>query len=107
MNRYWFGLLLVACLLVALCAGVYRGSAENVTIVVQEKERVADSDSSKYLIWAEDGDVFENTDSLWFGKFNSSDLYGDLMVGNEYCVTVAGWRIPFFSMYRNIIRFCK
>lgn len=77
------------------------------TVTVVDKERVNYSDSSKYLIYCEDESgnniVFENTDNMLRGKFNSSEVYMDLEIGKTYTVTVIGFRIPFFSMYQNII----
>jgi|AntRauTorckE6833_2_1112554.scaffolds.fasta_scaffold00366_6 hypothetical protein len=90
--------LLIAILLLAPVY-IYRGSAQEEVINVEMKERV---NSDKYLVFTED-EVFENTDSIPFLKFASSDLYNDLKVDGEYKVKVAGWRIPVFSMYRNII----
>ena len=75
---------------------------EDVTITVNEKERVAYGEDSKYLIWTDD-EVFENTDALLMGKFNSSDLYGKLVKGKTYNCQAIGWRIPFLSMYRNLV----
>jgi hypothetical protein len=40
-------------------------------------------------------------------KFNSSDLYKDLQIDSTYSVRVVGKRIPFLSMYRNIIEIKK
>ena len=82
---------------------LYRSTAETVEITVIEKERVISNDASKYLIFTED-EVFENTDTFVFLKFNSSDLHRDLRVDETYTVTVVGWRIPVLSLYRNIIR---
>lgn len=77
------------------------------TVEITNKERVED----KYLIFCEDENgvsyVFENTDSLLRGKWNSSDIYGDMKVGNTYTVTVVGYRIPFLSEYQNIISYEK
>lgn len=84
----------------------YYSSCETVEITVTDKERITESDgesvSSKYLIFAE-GEVFENEDALFLGKWNSSDVQGQLKIGETYTVKVIGWRLPFFSMYRNII----
>jgi hypothetical protein len=81
-------------------------SVKEVTITVSDKERIVESDgdgsSSKYLIFTENG-TFENTDSFWFWKWNSSDFQGKLHVDSTYNVKVVGWRIPFLSMYPNII----
>ena len=79
---------------------------EVVTCTVEEKERVNKQDSSKYLIFCEE-QVLENTDSLWYWKWNSSDFYRDIKVGETYEVRVYGWRIPFLSMYQNIIEITK
>lgn len=60
------------------------------------------STHSKYLIYTTDG-VFEDTDSLWYWKWNSSDMYNKLERGKFYTATVYGFRIPFFSTYKNIV----
>lgn len=82
-------------------------TSEIVTITVTDKERVmqgsGEDASSKYLVFT-DTEVFENTDCLVLGKFNSSDVYGQFKVGETYQVLVYGWRVPFLSWYRNIVR---
>ena len=82
----------------------YYSSAEDIIIKVVNKERITTQEGNgKYLIFTEN-EVFENTDDLFLLKFNSSDLYNQLKVNKNYKVKVIGWRIPFFSMYRNIIK---
>lgn len=75
-------------------------------LVIQDKERVVtgvgSAQESKYLIFT-DAETFENTDSLLALKFNSSDVYGAIQIGTTCSFTVTGFRIPFFSMYRNIL----
>lgn len=81
------------------------------TITITDKERVTkkngDSVSSKYLIFGDDESgnslVFENTDTIFRMKFDSSNIQGQLKEGNRYKVTVVGYRVPIFSMYQNII----
>lgn len=81
-------------------------------ITVTDKERIykgsGDTSSSKYLVFGDDENgnalVFENTDCFIRGKWNSSNIQGQLKEGNTYKITVVGYRIPFFSMYQNIIR---
>jgi len=80
----------------------YVQSEETITVAVKEKERVASRNSSKYLIFCR-VEVFECTDSLLFWKWDSSDIYGSLERGHAYRVRVVGWRLPFMSMYRNIL----
>lgn len=55
------------------------------------------------LIERIDEETFEITDEFLLGRFNSSDDYGRLKVGETYTVMVNGWRVPFLSWYRNII----
>lgn len=57
---------------------------------------------SKYLIFTSEG-VYEDTDSLFFFKFNSSDLYNKLEEGKTYNCKTYGFRIPFFSRYPNLV----
>lgn len=95
----------VAILIVGLIASapIYAyGTRDTVMCSVSEKERVVTSESSKYLIFCEHI-VLQNTDSLWYWKWDSSNVYGNLKVGEQYELDVYGLRIPFFSMYQNII----
>ena len=82
------------------------------TITVTDKERIyegsGDTSSSKYLVFGDDENgntlVFENTDCFIRGKWNSSNIQGQLKEGDTYKVTVVGYRVSFFSMYQNIIK---
>ena len=75
-------------------------------VIIQDKERVVTgagtAQESKYLIFT-DVETFENTDSLLALKFNSSDVYGSMKQGSTCELHVTGFRIPFLSMYRNIL----
>lgn len=78
------------------------------TVTVTDKDRIVNGGSSKYLVYTEDmhGNtiVFENVDSNIRFKYNSSDIQGQLKIGHTYRLTVVGYRIPFLSMYENIIK---
>lgn len=80
------------------------GDYGGVYLTVSDKERIMNKsdNGSHYLIWSEEGEVFENTDQLFIGKFNSSDIQGQLKSGNKYHCSVYGIRNQFFSWYRNI-----
>ena len=78
-------------------------TADTVTITVIDKERIQSGEDSRYLVFTE-SETFKNTDCLVRRKFDSSDLYGRLQVGTTYEAEVYGWRIPFLSAYRNIVR---
>jgi len=90
----------------SLRAGFVYGTAEDVEFTITKTERVTtgsgDSLSSKYLIFT-DGETFKNTDSLWYWKFNSSDLYGSMKPGTTYTAQAYGFRVPFLSWYRNVV----
>lgn len=79
-------------------------TAEVVEIKISDKERIVKNkgEVSKYLVFTED-EVFENTDSWAYLKFNSSDIQGKLSKDSTYKVKVCGFRVPFLSTYRNII----
>ena len=101
---------MVVCLITALtltstsCAAIL--PKDTVCGTVTGKERVNSDENSYYLIFT-DNDVFKNVDDLSVMKFNSSDIYAQLNEGEEYCFTVAGYRIPLISMYKNIIDFTQ
>ena len=80
-----------------------RCTEDTVTITVEDKavKRHGDSDD-KYLIYTDNG-TYEITDSLAYWRWDSSDLYGKMKVGHTYECKICGWRIPFFSTYKNII----
>lgn len=105
--RLIIGLFIFALVGIAVYEIAWFSSGEEITIEVTDKERIVESDgegktSSKYLVFTE-SETFENTDVLMLGKFNSSDLQGHLKPGRKYKVKVYGWRVPFFSSYRNIV----
>lgn len=106
-------ILVIACILCVIAAIVSTiclcFNDHTYTVTVTGKERVNNDDGSKYLIFGEkeNGEtlVVENVDSILRGKFNSSDFYGQLKIGNKYEITVVGARVPFSSMYENVIAF--
>lgn len=81
---------------------LYRHSEQTVVITVVSKERIAEKNSGKYLVYTK-GEVFEVTDTVSYWRFDSSELYGELGEGKSYRCKISGWRVPFFSWYRNII----
>ena len=81
-------------------------TVDKVHITVTDKQRVTDDSGSRYIIFTPT-ESFENTDSLFHAKHNSSDIYAHFHKGCSYDVLVYGKRIPFFSMYRNIIEIIK
>ena len=98
------------------CGGpsVANSEEELITATVSGKEHVVDYDEgdpetgeepskhSYYLIYT-DKEVFKIEDSLIFGQFNSSDVYGMMKKGKYYRIKTFGVRSGFLSMYQNII----
>ena len=89
-------------ILLIIMAIAYPVSLTNSDEVVEINVTFVERTENRYLIYTED-EVFENTDSFWFQKWNSSDYYQRLEQGGVIEVVVAGWRVPWASMYRNII----
>ncbi len=76
-----------------------RGNNKSTFIVnVTGIERV----DGQYLIYTNEG-TFKIEDSLIFGRFNSSDVYGMMKKGKYYRIKTFGVRSGFLSMYQNII----
>ncbi|QIG66028.1 hypothetical protein phiOC_p386 [Ochrobactrum phage vB_OspM_OC] len=105
-----FVFLMIAIFIATLSAIVYvpyrisYGSMQNLAnIEITGKERIVTKEDSKYLVFTKD-EVFENTDTIFHAKFNSSDLYGRINAGDICRMTVNGYRVPFLSMYRNILK---
>lgn len=110
MNRtkLWIGVFftLLVIGLLPLKIWIHYSTLDTVQVQVQGKERITtgsgNSVTSKYLIFT-DIETFENVDSLLALKFNSSDVYGAIKEGQTCTFQVTGFRIPFFSSYRNIL----
>ena len=113
-TRTFFVVIMIAVILVLSIGyeAIFSFNDTEYTITVTDKERIyegsGDTSSSKYLVFGDDENgnslVFENTDCFIRGKWNSSNIQGQLKEGNTYKVTVVGYRVSFFSMYQNIIK---
>lgn len=49
-----------------------------------------------------DNNTYKITDLFLIGKFNSTDIYNNLNIGQAYLIEVTGVRNRFFSWYKNI-----
>lgn len=71
---------------------------------VSDKDRTRDADgNSDVRIYTDNCGVFNINDSFFDGNFNSADLYSQVKVGETYDFTTRGFRIPFLSVFPNII----
>jgi hypothetical protein len=98
---------LIVTVVVGTCSVPY-WTKSRIIATVEKTERVNSSsgeNSKSYYLVFTDQETLKNTDTLFYLKFNSSDLYGQIKDGETYEFTVYGFRIPFFSMYRNIVDF--
>ena len=127
MNRYYGGygssnnndvnfeiVITVIIVIFVLAISLYRpvnkaSDIRNVTVTVTDKEVKNYDNESKYLIFGEDSDgnisVFEIIDSLFMGRFDSSDTYGGIKVGKTYTFKIGGSRNELFSYYPNIYEY--
>lgn len=88
--------------LIAMNSIISYNTKSFVTFTVNDKATVSTGKSYQYLIYTTAG-VYEDEDSLWYWKWNSSDVYNQLERGSTYTATVYGFRIPFLSLYKNIV----
>ena len=82
---------------------VYISMSGHETIIVQEKWVKYHGGDAKYLVSSIDGQVFEISDSLWYWRFDSSNVYAKVKPNVVYDIKTEGFRFPFFSDYKNII----
>lgn len=66
------------------------------------KDKYVKGQEGRYYIVDTDNNTYIIADLLFKNKFNSSDLYSKLEVGNKYKVETTGMRIHFLSKYQNI-----
>ena len=100
----------------SICGAPSHFDRDSYQVKIVGTERVNNSQSSKYLVFAKDEQtgrerVFENTDSSLecvFDrcKFDSSDIQARAKkyekTGEPVTVQTYGWRVPFFSWYENV-----
>ncbi len=100
-------------LLIWLILTVSYGSVMNYTNVQEQEVQVIEfenrrsDDSGEVRLIHTDSGVFMNSDTLWWLKFNSSDVQTNLIrakqSGKKVRIKTVGFRIPFFSQYPNIL----
>ena len=64
--------------------------------------------NNKYMVYGKTVDLehlaksYEITDSALAGRYDSSDMYGEIEIGKTYEFIVGGNRVPFMSWYPDI-----
>ena len=102
---FGIGLFLIVILLLGIIGYSlgYALTTGKETITIKEKWRKSSGNDDKYLVSAEDGQVFQITDTIIKWRFNGSNLYADLDEGDVCSIKTQGWRFPLFSDYKNIL----
>ncbi|WP_232790045.1 DUF1523 family protein [Bacillus sp. SN10] len=81
-------------------------SREPIVGTVVDKYTKRDGDVDKFYVVIEDEGgtthVFENTDSLFVGKYDSSDVQATLKKGKKYEIMTFGFRNRVMSLYPNV-----
>lgn len=104
----YIGIIIIVILCMLGSYSVKESNKRTVNVIVTDKGIKNYDNDSKYLIYCknenEEIQVYEITDSLFQGKFNSSDIYGSIEVGKEYTFVIRGTRIGLTSTYPNIVK---
>jgi len=85
----------------------YWSTEKEYTFIVQRVDRECDADGKgttcRNFVYGRGGEVFTNSDDLFYGKFDSRTIQAGFEQGTKTTVRAVGWRIPFLSMQPNII----
>ena len=111
MEKLLTGFLVVITALMVIIATILIGiqitysftDGDTTSYCVKEKERVTTGKSGKYMIFTTNNEVYEITDSLLHGRWDSSNIYGYIDAGKCYESKLQGFRMPFFSLQPNIL----
>lgn len=94
------------------CIGIKKVGSSEETFTVSSKERVAGKkaeDKAQYLAHIEfengEKEVVRIADSTLFFTFNASDRYFGLKDGKSYTGHFFGMRVPYYSAYRNLVKY--
>lgn len=83
-------------------------SERTVTFTVKSLDDQASAKGGhKYLVFTSGGQVYQNTDSWFHGKTDSSNVQNMFTVGDTYRCPVYGYRIFWYSSYPDILDGCK
>lgn len=79
------------------------GNVQTLEITVKDKYiKRSGSEKDKYLVVDTEGNTYQITDLTFKGKWNSTDLYNQLDIGQTYKIETSGIRNGFLSLYSNI-----
>lgn len=108
--RYWSPIAVLIAVVVVLfiggCGYAFYASqvaTGEVDLTVEGKERIAEDNSGKWVVFATDGTTYQVTDNILFGLTESTDRYHDLEVDKSYHCKYIGdrWHFP-ITLYKNL-----
>lgn len=74
------------------------------TVVVTDKSiKLSSKQDVEYLVYTDNG-VYEISDQIFMLKFNSSDIYSSISIGDTITIKVSGARVHIMSTYPNIVK---
>lgn len=86
---------------IGIASALHREDAYGCRVI--GKEAVASGDSNNYRVYTENCDTLEVDDSLFAGRWNSSNVYSKIEPGQTYDFHLQGYRIPILSKFKNIL----
>jgi len=92
-------------IMLAIYSGLLWYSTEVKLVTIGEKVRVDKPGDNYYLVFTQDDQVFMNKDTWFPWKSNSEEILYNLKDNRTYVLTVNGFNLPYFNMYKNIIRY--
>jgi hypothetical protein len=72
-------------------------------IIPNDNGMMTISNADQLLLVTNENEGFLNTENLFFGKFNTRDIFNQLKVGGTYKIKYYGWRNGFNSGFPNIL----
>lgn len=110
MNKLFYSILtLIVIFFISLWFFISFALTSNHRVIVTDKQAVINKSTmeSNYLIFT-DKTTFKIDDTIWGTlRFDSSDEYGRIEIGECYDIKTIGIRFGLLSMYPNIIKFEK
>lgn len=105
-NVGWTALIVVVVIAVlGGCGGCFYATqlkTGEVEFTVESKERIAEENDGKWMVFATDGQTYQVTDNWFFGLTESTDRYRALEVGATYRCSTVGVRWSLISEYKNL-----
>ena len=102
---YIVGFVIIVGIIFAIVFGSFQmsyGNPQTITCTVQDKwVKNVGNGSDLYLVNCDD-EVYQVSDLMFKGKFDSANIYAGLKKGKKYKIKVTGYRFGFFSSYQNI-----